>query len=146
MWIDELQFFQAVELREGRQHTKISGGSVVELVIVEVLAEALMTDVVVKAAAAAVSNDDVVMPAIAALIMVAGVDSEPDVLCHQNVMGNTTTFGEPMAQQLQDRDEHANDSLDEKPDEKLDEKSADWFEWSADDTSESWSVAVEAVI
>ena len=99
MWIDELQFFQAVELREGRQHTRIAGGSVVELLIVEVLAEAPMTDVVVKAAAD-VSNDDVVMPAIAALIMVAGVDSEPDVVCHQNVMGNTTTFGEPMAQQL----------------------------------------------
>lgn len=123
MWIEELQFFQAVELREGRQRTKISGGSVVELVIVEVLAEAPMTDVVVKAAAD-VSNDDVVKPAIAALIMVAGVDSEPDVLCHQNVMGNTTTFGEPMTQQLQDRDEHANESLDEK----LDEKSADRFD------------------
>ena len=123
MWIDELQFFQAVELREGRQHTRISGGSVAELVIVEVLAEAPMTDVVVKATAA-VSNDDVVKPAIAALIMVAGVDSEPDVLCHQNVMGNTTTFGEPMVQQLQDRDEHANESLDEK----LDEKSADRFD------------------
>ena len=123
MWIEELQFFQAVELREGRQRTKISGGSVVELVIVEVLAEAPMTDVVVKAAAD-VSNDDVVMSAIAALIMVAGVDSEPDVLCHQNVMGNTTTFGEPMVQQLQDRDEHANESLDEK----LDEKSADRFD------------------
>ena len=123
MWIEELQFFQAVELREGRQRTKISGGSVVELVIVEVLAEAPMTDVVVKTAAA-VSNDDVVMPAIADLIMVAGVDSEPDVLCHQNVMGNTTTFGEPMTQQLQDRDEHANESLDEK----LDEKSADQFD------------------
>ena len=145
MWIDELQFFQAVELREGRQHTRIAGGSVVELLIVEMLAEAPMTDVVVKAAAD-ISNDDVVMSAIAALIMVAGVDSEPDVLCHQNVMGNTMTFGEPMTQQLQDRDEHANESLDEKPDEKLDEKSADWFEWSADDTSESWSVAVEAVI
>ena len=123
MWIEELQFFQAVELREGRQRTKISGGSVVELVIVEVLAEAPMTDVVVKAAAD-VSNDDVVMSAIAALIMVAGVDSEPDVLCHQNVMGNTTTFGEPMVQRLQDRDEHANESLDEK----LDEKSADQFD------------------
>ena len=123
MWIEELQFFQAVELREGRQRTKISGGSVVELVIAEVLAEAPMTDVVVKAAAD-VSNDDVVKPAIAALIMVAGVDSEPDVLCHQNVMGNTTTFGEPMTQQLQDRDEHANESLDEK----LDEKSADQFD------------------
>lgn len=123
MWIEELQFFQAVELREGRQHTRISGGSVAELVIVEVLAEAPMTDVVVKAAAD-VSNDDVVMSAIAALIMVAGVDSEPDVLCHQNVMGNTTTFGEPMVQRLQDRDEHANESLDEK----LDEKSADQFD------------------
>ena len=123
MWIEELQFFQAVELREGRQHTRISGGSVAELVIVEVLAEAPMTDVVVKATAA-VSNDDVVKPAIAALIMVAGVDSEPDVLCHQNVMGNTTTFGEPMVQRLQDRDEHANESLDEK----LDEKSADRFD------------------
>ena len=136
MLIDELQFFQAAELREGKQYTKICSASAVELVIVEVLAQPMTDDVAVKGIA--VKNDEVVIPAIAALIMAAGA-GELDVLCHQNLIGNMTTFGEPMlVQQLQDRDEYAYY-------ESLDEKSADWLEWSADDTSER-SVAVEAVI
>ena len=104
MLIDELQFFQAAELREGKQYTKICSASAVELVIVEVLAQPMTDDVAVKGIA--VKNDEVmVMPAIAALIMAAGA-GELDVLCHQNLIGNMTTFGEPMlVQQSQDRDE-----------------------------------------
>ena len=60
-------------------------------------------DVAVKGIA--VKNDEVVIPAIAALIMAAGA-GELDVLCHQNLIGNMTTFGEPiLVQQSQDRDE-----------------------------------------